>query len=77
MWLTVLGLLNSAVAAFYYLRLLVMMYMHKPGEAASVAEQPAAGLKGALVLAALGTLLLGIFPSVVLDFARRASAMVK
>ncbi len=76
-WLTVLGLLNSAVAAFYYLRLLVMMYMHKPGDAAAVVEQPAAGLRGALVLAAAGTLLLGIFPSVVLEFARRASAMVK
>jgi hypothetical protein len=43
----------------------------------AVAEQPAVGLKSALALAAAGTLLLGIFPSVVLDFARRASAMVK
>ena len=33
-WLTVLGLLNSAVAAYYYLRILVMMYMHEPSEAA-------------------------------------------
>src|SRR5262249_5342159 len=32
-WLTVLGLLNSAVAAYYYLRILVMMYMHEPSEA--------------------------------------------
>src|SRR6266849_3043095 len=32
-WLTVLGLLNSAVAAYYYLRILVMMYMQEPGEA--------------------------------------------
>src|ERR1700683_457204 len=31
-WLTVLGLLNSAVAAYYYLRLLVVMYMYEPGE---------------------------------------------
>ena len=32
-WLAVLGLLNSAVAAYYYLRLMVVMYMHEPGEA--------------------------------------------
>ncbi len=76
-WLTVLGMINSAVAAFYYLRLLVMMYMHKPGEAAALAEEPAAGLKGALALAAAGTLLLGVFPSLALDVARRASAIVK
>jgi NADH-quinone oxidoreductase subunit N len=37
-WLTVLGLLNSAVAAYYYLRILVMMYMHEPGEAVENAE---------------------------------------
>ena len=37
-WLTVLGLLNSAVAAYYYLRILVMMYMHDPGEAVADAE---------------------------------------
>lgn len=76
-WLTVLGLLNSAVAAFYYLRLLVMMYMHKPGEAASVAEPPAGGLRGALALAAFGTLLIGVFPSLVLDFAIGAASLVK
>ena len=29
-WLTVLGLLNSAVAAYYYLRIMVVMYMHEP-----------------------------------------------
>jgi NADH-quinone oxidoreductase subunit N len=29
-WLTVLGLLNSAVAAYYYLRILVVMYMREP-----------------------------------------------
>jgi NADH-quinone oxidoreductase subunit N len=29
-WLTVLGLLNSAVAAYYYLRILVVMYFRTP-----------------------------------------------
>ena len=37
-WLTVLGLLNSAVAAYYYLRLLVVMYMHEPGEVTNSLE---------------------------------------
>ncbi|MCX6632937.1 MAG: NADH-quinone oxidoreductase subunit N [Candidatus Solibacter sp.] len=31
-WLTILGLLNSAVAAYYYLRILVVMYMHSPAK---------------------------------------------
>src|SRR5207344_191070 len=40
-WLTVLGLLNSAIAAYYYLRILVVMYMREPG--ASTENLPAAG----------------------------------
>jgi NADH-quinone oxidoreductase subunit N len=76
-WLAVLGLLNSAVAAYYYLRVLVMMYMHEPGEAASNVAPLSPGLSAALILPALGTLFLGIFPNWVLDFAGKSSAMVK
>ena len=76
-WLTVLGLLNSAVAAYYYLRILVMMYMHEPGEAAIEAEPLSPGLSAALILPALGTLILGIFPTWVLDFAGRSSNLLK
>jgi NADH-quinone oxidoreductase subunit N len=72
-WLTVLGLLNSAVAAFYYLRILVVMYMQEPGES-TVDLQPAGpALKIAVFGSALGVLVLGIFPSLVLDFATKAA----
>jgi NADH-quinone oxidoreductase subunit N len=72
-WLTVLGLLNSAVAAYYYLRILVVMYMKEPGE--SMADLPPAGpaMKVAVYGSALGTMVLGIFPGWVLEFASRAS----
>ena len=48
-WLTVLGLLNSAVAAYYYLRLLVMMYMREPGEGGPVFGPLPLGIRTALV----------------------------
>jgi len=76
-WLTVLGLLNSAVAAYYYLRILVVMYMHEPGEATESAEPLSPGLRIALLVPALGTLFLGIFPTWVLEFAGKSSAIVK
>jgi NADH-quinone oxidoreductase subunit N len=76
-WLAVLGLLNSAVAAYYYLRILVMVYMHEPGEAAGATEPLTAGFRLALLLPALGTLFLGIFPSWVLDFAGKSATLVK
>jgi NADH-quinone oxidoreductase subunit N len=76
-WLTVLGLLNSAVAAYYYLRILVMMYMHEPSEASRSIEPLTGSLRAALLLPAVGTLLLGIFPGWVLDFAGKSSTLVK
>jgi NADH-quinone oxidoreductase subunit N len=76
-WLTVLGLLNSAVAAYYYLRILVVMYMKEPSEAASKAEPLSLGLSAALLLPAAATLVLGIFPGWVLDFAGRSSNLLR
>jgi NADH-quinone oxidoreductase subunit N len=76
-WLTVLGLLNSAVAAYYYLRIMVMMYMHEPSEAVKSAEPLPLGLGAALVLPALGTLVLGIFPTLLLEFAGKSAVLAR
>ncbi len=72
-WLTVLGLLNSAVAAYYYLRVLVVMYMNEPMESVDELLPAGAAMKVAVYGSAVGTLLLGIFPSFVLDFASKAA----
>jgi NADH-quinone oxidoreductase subunit N len=74
-WLAVLGLLNSAVAAYYYLRILVVMYMHEPGEVVNSLEPLSPGLGAALILPAIGTFFLGILPGAVLNFARGASLL--
>src|SRR5579863_2489519 len=74
-WLTVLGLLNSAVAAYYYLRLLVVMYMYEPGEVANSIEPLTPGLRAALILPAVGTILLGVLPGAVLNFAQRSTTL--
>ena len=76
-WLTVLGLLNSAVAAYYYLRVLVVMYMHEPSEA--TAELPPLGgaLGVTLYFSAVGTLVLGVFPSLILIFASKSAGLTR
>lgn len=76
-WLTVLGLLNSAVAAYYYLRIIVVMYMEQPDEAQEPLMPLSPGISVALAGTAIGTLLLGIFPSVILDFAGKSAALMK
>lgn len=75
-WLTALGLLNSAVAAYYYLRVLVVMYMHDPETTEHVTAIPG-GLKLTMWVTAAATLVLGIFPGLVLDFAAKFAALNK
>ena len=72
MWLTVLGLLNSAVAAYYYLRVLVVMYMKDPNVPEDALPPAGPALTIAIVGSAIVTLFLGIFPSFVLDFATKS-----
>jgi len=74
LWLAVLGLLTSVVAAYYYLRVIVVMYMHEPGESTENLPPLSAGLKAAIWISALATLALGVYPSLALDFAGRAAA---
>jgi NADH-quinone oxidoreductase subunit N len=73
-WLTVLGLLNSAIAAFYYLRIIVAIYMHAPSEATVEIGAPSTGLNIAIWASAIGVLILGIFPSALLQFASISAA---
>ncbi|OGK99348.1 MAG: hypothetical protein A3E31_14240 [Candidatus Rokubacteria bacterium RIFCSPHIGHO2_12_FULL_73_22] len=72
-WLAVIGVLNSAVAAYYYLRVLVYMYMREPeGAAAAWAPSFAGGL--ALAIALVGIVVLGVMPAPFADLAQAAVA---
>jgi NADH-quinone oxidoreductase subunit N len=73
-WLTVLGLINSAIAAYYYLKIIVAVYMHEPAASAEQLPPPAPSLRIAIWASALGTLVLGIFPSALLSFASLSAA---
>jgi NADH-quinone oxidoreductase subunit N len=71
-WLTVIGLVNSAVASYYYLRVIVVMYMREP--VTEEAPTHASGtMRVALVVAAIATIYLGIVPGRVLDYADRGA----
>jgi NADH-quinone oxidoreductase subunit N len=70
-WLTILGLLNSAVAAYYYLRILVVMYMREPGVATNNMDEVPFALRLTVWASALATLVLGVMPGLLLDVAGR------
>ena len=71
--LAVLLALNSVIAAFYYLRVLVVMYMSEPPEAIANVPIPWA-VAAVLFISAAGTLYLGLFPGRVMAFAAQAAA---
>ncbi|HMJ22949.1 MAG TPA: NADH-quinone oxidoreductase subunit N, partial [Terriglobales bacterium] len=71
--LTIIGLLNSAVGAYYYLRIIVMIYMRESREEAPLAPL-SASLGAALAISVATTLYLGILPGQVLEYASRSAA---
>jgi NADH-quinone oxidoreductase subunit N len=74
-WLAIIGLVNSGVAAYYYLRLLTSVY-GKPADDAPVQLVPRVkgSLTFALLLTVLATLFLGIFPGRILAMAQAGAA---
>jgi len=75
--LTVIGVLNSAVGAYYYLRIVVMMYMREPRGDVPVTSTPFTA-RLAIAVCVLTTLYLGVFPGRILDFvSESASRLVK
>ncbi len=69
-WLAVLIALNAALAAFYYLRVVVYMYMREPEDEPGHASTATRSASLALVLSVAGVLLLGLFPEPVLALLR-------
>jgi NADH-quinone oxidoreductase subunit N len=72
-WLAVAIALNAALAAFYYLRVIVYMYMREPeADPAPIERSPLTVL--ALALSVTGVLVLGIFPDPIITFLRASAA---
>jgi len=72
-WLAVIGVLNSAVAAYYYLRIVVVMYMREP-EGAPTDVSPSLAGTLAVFVALCGVIWLGVMPAPYLDLAQTALA---
>ncbi|MBF6569482.1 MAG: NADH-quinone oxidoreductase subunit N [Candidatus Binataceae bacterium] len=61
-WLVIIAVLNSVVSAYYYIRVIVAMYMQEGGaEPSPLDSRPA--LIAALTVAAIATVLIGLYPN--------------
>jgi NADH-quinone oxidoreductase subunit N len=74
--LVIIGVINSAIASYYYLRVIVFMYMREPQQEVPVTPVPL-GLGIALALSLAATIYLGILPNRVLEYAGRSVDLLR
>jgi NADH-quinone oxidoreductase subunit N len=73
LWLVIVAAINSVISAFYYLRVVKVMWFGTPAKMEGV---PSTGMpRVALALCSIGVLLLGIIPGVVMHLAEVAGRM--
>lgn len=72
-WLAVVGVINSAISAFYYVGVVVQMYMRQPADVEVPAEAASINLTGpitvTLVAAIFVTVVLGVWPTPLVNLA--------
>jgi NADH-quinone oxidoreductase subunit N len=71
-WLAVIGVLNSAVSLYYYIRIVVYMMLKNEPAGSEPRQSPALAL--ALGVAVVATLLLGVYPQPLFEFAQASAA---
>jgi NADH-quinone oxidoreductase subunit N len=69
-WLAVIGALLTAVSAYYYIRVIVVMYMQEPEVSQTLTLNR--GMKAALVFSLLFVVALGVFPEPLAHYAQSA-----
>ncbi len=75
-WLAVLLAINSVLAAYYYLRVIVAMYFRDGAAEWKPAPVPM-GVALVMILTAAGTIYLGIFPGIVNALASQAALAIR
>ena len=75
-WLAAIGILNAFVALYYYLNVIKYMYLYDADEEKNVPIPVSRSATVALVLTALGILLLGLFPNAVFELSQQAALQI-
>jgi NADH-quinone oxidoreductase subunit N len=75
-WLALAIAVNTIIGAYYYLRVIVVMYMREPQQETPRFAVPASAVV-ALLAAAAGTVFFGLFPAQLAGWAARAAASLR
>jgi NADH-quinone oxidoreductase subunit N len=71
-WLAVVGVLFSSISAYFYLRVIMVMYMNEPKGSIQLSTSPSLAL--ALAISVTSVIYIGILPTRLLDYARASIA---
>jgi len=75
--LVIIGVISSGVAAYFYVRVIVLMFFTEATDTTPTVLEPSVLSKAAIAVCALVTVALGIFPQPVLDLADQAAQFVR
>ena len=70
-WLTIIGVMNSFLSVYYYLRIIKATYLEKPEQKFSPLVTSSA-IMFVLIVCAIGTLGFGLFPQEIINFSKSA-----
>jgi NADH-quinone oxidoreductase subunit N len=71
-WLAIIGVLNSAISLYYYVRVVVFMWIKEDAIGAPVRLAP--GVAAVLAIAVAGTIAVGIYPAPLFSIAEQSAA---
>ena len=73
----IVGVIASAIAAFFYVRIIVLMYFSEPRADGPTVAMPSGLTSAALAVGAAATIFLGVYPAPLLQLADNASVFVR
>ncbi|WP_407286962.1 NADH-quinone oxidoreductase subunit NuoN [Streptomyces sp. BP-8] len=76
-WLVVVGVISSAIAAFFYIRVIVLMFFNEPKAEGPTVAVPSPLTTTAIAIGVAATLVLGLAPQYFLDLAGQAGVFVR
>ncbi|MCX6013782.1 MAG: proton-conducting transporter membrane subunit, partial [Chloroflexi bacterium] len=75
LWLVIIAVINSTISAYYYLRVVKLMWLREPKTTGNVGSSTA--LKVSLALSSFSILALGIFPRYAIQLVEAAAKIFK
>ena len=76
-WLVIVAVVSSAILAFPYLRVVVLMWLSEPAATTPTVSIPGGLTAAALMIGGIATLLLGVVPAPLLDVTNRAADFLR